>query len=136
MAFCAAIATAVTGRACGSCIPGHAVVQIGSATISMAALDHWIVVANDGSQLQAGTKASPAPIPPDYTACIAGQEKADGGGATSKTPTAVAADKWTCESDFEGTLMPEVLNYLIPRLWIQGEAYDRGIHVTQKQVDK
>jgi foldase protein PrsA len=135
MAFCAAIATAVTVSACGSGMPGNAVVQIGSATISMAALDHWTVVANDGSQLQSGTKASPAPIPPDYTACIAGQEKTAGNTAASKTPVAVASDKATCESDFEGTLMPEVLNYLIPRMWIQGEAYDRGIHVTQKQVD-
>src|ERR1700683_2136986 len=101
MAFCAAIATAVTVSACGSGMPGNAVVQIGSATISMAALDHWTVVANDGSQLQSGTKASPAPIPPDYTACIAGQEKTAGDTAASKTPVVVASDKATCESDFE-----------------------------------
>ena len=135
MAFCAAIATAVTVSACGGGMPGNAVVQIGSATISMAALDHWVTVANDGTQLQDGTKAAPAPIPPDYTACIAGQEKSAGDTAASKTSEAVAADKTTCESDFQGTLMPEVLDYLIPRLWIQGEAYDRGIHVTQKQID-
>jgi len=134
MAFCAAIATAVTLGACGSGLPGNAVVQIGSATISMAAFDHWLTVANDGSQVTSGAKASPAPIPPDYTACIAAAEKAAGDTAASKAPAAVAADKSTCESDFQSTLLPEVLDYLILRMWIQGEAYDRGIHVTAKQV--
>jgi foldase protein PrsA len=136
MAFCAAIATAVTVSACGSGMPGNAVVQIGSATISKATLDHWVTVANDGVQLQSGTKATAAPIPPDFTACIAAQEKSAGNTAASKTPASVASFKATCQSTFTGTLMPEVLDYLIPRMWIQGEAYDRGIHVTQKQVSK
>ena len=75
MAFCAAIATAVILGACGSGMPGNAVVQIGQATISSAALDHWLAVANDSSQTQTGTKAPALPLPPDYTACIRPQRE-------------------------------------------------------------
>jgi len=50
MAFCAAIATAVVLGACGSGIPGNAVATVGSAPITKAALNHWIVVAKIPSQ--------------------------------------------------------------------------------------
>jgi hypothetical protein len=133
MAFCAAIATAVALGACGGGLPGNAVVQIGSATITNAEFVHWLSVANDGVQLQSGTKAPALPVPPDYAACIAGQQQSAGDTAATKTPTEVSSFKATCVSEFQ-TLMPEVLDYLIPRLWIQAEAYRDGIRVTQKQV--
>ena len=83
MAFCAAIATAVTLGACGSGIPGNAVVQIGQATISTAALDHWLAVANDSSQTQTGAKAPPLPLPPDFAACVKDQQKTAGNTAAA-----------------------------------------------------
>jgi len=134
MAFCAAIATAVCVGACGSGIPGNAVVQIGKASISTAALDHWLAVANDSSQVQTGTKASALPLPPDYTACIKAAEKAAGNTKASRTKAEVAIDRTTCQSTYS-TLVTEVLNFLIPQLWIQGEAVDRKFHVTPKAVD-
>jgi hypothetical protein len=133
MAFCAAIATAVSLGACGSGLPGNAVVQIGQATINTTALDHWLAVANDSGQTQTGAKAPPLPLPPNFTACIAAQEKSAGNTATSKTPAEIATFKSTCQSNY-GTLVTEVLDFLIPELWIQGEAYDRGVHVTHKQI--
>ena len=29
-----------------------------------------------------------------------------------------------------------MLDFLIPEMWIQGEAVDRGVHVTHKQVER
>ena len=89
MAFCAAIATAVSLGACGSGMPGNAVVQIGQATISTAALDHWLAVANDSTQTQTGAKAPPLPLPPDYTACVKAAEKAAGNTAASRSASQV-----------------------------------------------
>src|SRR5579871_2826341 len=134
MAFCAAIATAVSLGACGSGLPGNAVVQIGDATITQAALDHWIAIANDTSQTQSGAKAPPLPLPPDYKACVAGQQKAAGNTAASRSPTQVAGYRASCQSTYN-SLVSEVLDYLIPEMWLQGEAFDRGVHLTAKQID-
>jgi len=134
MAFCAAIATAVTLGACGSGIPGNAVVQIGKASISKDAISHWLVVANDQNQLSTGAKAPALPIPPDYTACVKAAEQAAGNTAASRSSAEVSIDKSTCQTNYQ-TLLTEVLNYLIPEMWIQGEAAKRGFKVTSKAVE-
>ena len=131
MAFCAAIATAVTVGACGSGMPGNAVVQIGNATITKAALIHWLGVANDASQVQSNTKAAPLPLPPDYTLCVAAQQAATSVHSAGQTATFKAS----CASNYQ-TLLTEVLNYLITTYWLQGEAYDRHVHVTAAEVTK
>ena len=131
MAFCAAIATAVTVGACGSGMPGNAVVQIGNATITKAALVHWLGVANDASQVQSNTKAAPLPLPPDYTACVDAQQAATSVRSAGQTATFKAS----CASNYQ-TLLSEVLNYLITTYWLQGEAYDRHVHVSTAAVNK
>jgi parvulin-like peptidyl-prolyl isomerase len=135
MAFCAAIATAVCLGACGSGLPGNAVVQIGQASISTAALDHWLTVANDTSQVSNGTKAPALPLPPNFTACVRAQQQSAGNTAQSHTAGEIATYKATCQQNY-ATLVTEVLNYLIPRLWVEGEAASRGIHVTKKQIEQ
>jgi len=131
MAFCAAIATAVLVGACGSGMPGNAVVQIGNATITRAELVHWLTVANDSPQVQSNTKAQPLPLPPDYTACVAAQQ------ATSQIHSAgqTATFRSTCASQYQ-SLLTQVLDYLITSYWAQGEAYDRHIHVTAAEIEK
>ncbi len=123
MAFCAAIATAVVLGACGSDIPGNAVVQIGRASITTAALNHWLVVANDANQASTGAPAPPLPVPPDFTTCVARQV-----GSPAATAKALCAQSYQA-------LLNQVLPYLIQTIWIQGEAVDRGVKVTEKQVD-
>ena len=128
MAFCAAIATAVVLGACGSDIPGNAVVQIGDASITMAALDHWLAVANDTNQASTGVAAPALPLPPDYTKCVAEQRKAAGSTATTSTLKA------SCAQSYQA-LVNQILPFLIQTIWIQGEAADRGVKVTQAKLD-
>jgi foldase protein PrsA len=129
MAFCAAIATAVVLGACGSDIPGNAVVQIGGASITTAALDHWIAVANDTNQASTGVAAPPLPLPPDYTACVAAGRKAAGSAATTTT-----ALKASCAQSYQA-LLTQILPFLIQTIWIQGEAADRGVKVSNAKVE-
>jgi hypothetical protein len=131
MAFCAAIATAVTVGACGSGMPGNAVVQIGNATITKAAVIHWLAIDNDASQVQSDTKAPPLPLPPDYTACVAAQQAATSVHSAGQTATFKAS----CDTNYH-TLLNDVLNYLIGEYWLQGEAYDRHVHVSAASVTK
>jgi hypothetical protein len=130
MAFCAAIATAVIVGACGSGIPGNAVAVVGSAPITKAAFAHWEVVANDSSQTTTGAAALPPPVPPDYTACIAGYKKvpADASDSTSQL-------KLLCKQAYTA-LVGEVMNYLIEALWVEGAAVEHGVKVTQAQALK
>jgi foldase protein PrsA len=130
MAFCAATATAVLVGACGSGLPGDAVAQIGAASITKTQLAHWLTVANDSSQVSNGTKASPTPIPPDFTACIAAQRKAAGSTTSSETSTF----KSVCASQFQ-TLLGDALPYLIETVWVQADAADRHFKVSDKQVE-
>jgi foldase protein PrsA len=130
MAFCAAIATAVVIGACGSDIPGNAVAQVGDASITTAALNHWLVVANNSNQVSTGIAAPPLPVPPDFKACIAAQRK-QAASATASTSTL----KTLCGQNYQA-LLTQVLNYLIQTIWIQGEAIDRGVSVTPAQVEK
>jgi foldase protein PrsA len=127
MAFCAAIATAAVLGACGSGVPGDAVATVGGATVTKAAFNHWILVANDSAT--AVTDATPPALPvPPYTACIAASQK------TTPTET-VAEAKTACEASYK-SLVNEVVNFLVQEDWVQGEAYDRGVKVTPAQVEK
>jgi foldase protein PrsA len=122
MAFCAAIATAVVLSACGSDIPGNAVVQIGDASITTKALDHWLAIANDTNQASTGVAAPPLPLPPDYTACVAKQ-----------VGSAAATAKALCAQSYQA-LVNQILPFLIQTIWIQGEAADRGVKVTDAKL--
>jgi foldase protein PrsA len=130
MALCAAIATAVLIGACGDGVPGDAVAQIGSYSITKAALQHWLIVANASSQASTGAAAPPLPVPPDFTACIAGYRKQV---ATASTPA--ASLKTQCAKDYQ-TLLQDILPGLIETVWIQGEAKDRHVSVTNAEVEK
>jgi foldase protein PrsA len=130
MAFSAAIATAVLVGACGGGIPGDAVAVVGSAPITKAAFAHWEVVANDANQASTGVAAPPIPVPPDYTGCITTLKK------TSATSSETAAQlKALCAQQYQ-SLMSDVMNFTIQALWIEGEAKDRGVKVTQAQITK
>jgi len=130
MAFCAAIATAVVVGACGGGVPGDAVAKVGSATISKAAFDHWLAVANNATQVSTGAAAPPLPDPPDYTKCIAGERKVAGNAGLNATQL-----KATCAQSYQ-SLLNEVVGFLIEADWIQGEAIDRGVKITNAQVVK
>ena len=134
MAFCAAIATAVTVGACGSGMPGNAVVQVGAATITQPELDHWLAVANDSQQLTTGTKPPPLPLPPNYTACVAGQLKTLPASARN-TPGETASLKAVCAQQYQ-QLSGQILNFLIQTIWIQADAADRGVKVSPKEIDQ
>jgi hypothetical protein len=105
------------------------VAAIGSVAISRAQFGHWITVANDSGQASTGAVAPAVPVPPDFTACIASlrSEPAQAGA------TDAALDK-LCASRY-GTLVNEVMTFLIQAIWIEGEANARSVSVTQAQID-
>lgn len=130
MAFCAAIATAAVLGACGSGVPGDAVASVSGVAITKTALQHWLVVANNTTQASTGAAAPPLPVPPNYTACVASERK-----QPSDKNSSLSSLKQLCAQSYQ-SLLSEIMNFLIQSVWLQGEAVDRGVKVTNAQVTK
>jgi len=121
-------ALALSASSAASVAPDAPVAVIGSAAISAAAVDHWLVIANDASQASTGKLAPPLPLPPTYAACIAALRTtpADSGDSAAQL-------RALCVASYR-RLVNDAMNYLIQAIWIEGEANARGVAVTAAQV--
>ena len=129
-----ALAAAALGVAafagCGNDVPAGAVAKVGDATITQDEFDKWLATAARGNA-QGGAAA--VPDPPDYEKCVA---------AKSKTPVPKGqkkpsddALKKQCKSEYDA-LKKEVMQFLIQAEWVQQEAAEQDIKVTDAQIKK
>jgi foldase protein PrsA len=124
--------------ACGSGIPGDAVVNVGGTPVTKSTFDHWMAIAAAGAAAsEPGKTASkpPVPEPPDFTACIEHLEAAAAKTSKGKTTPNKALYKSQCEQQYNAYKM-EVLNYLISSQWVVSEAEEEGVHVSDAEVKK
>jgi foldase protein PrsA len=115
---------------CGNDVPAGAVAKVGDATITQDEFDKWLNTAAKGN---AQGEAAAVPDPPDYTKCVA---------AKSKTPVPKGqkqpsedALKKQCKTEYDA-LKREVMQFLIQAEWVQQEAADQNIKVTDAQIKK
>src|SRR4051794_10504242 len=124
--------------ACGDSVPGNAVARVGGDSITKTQFNHWMQVAAISSQgAVPGQKktAAAVPQPPDFAACVAQKQKTAPKPAKGQpTPTA-AQFKAQCKQEYEG-LRDQVLQFLISARWIQGEATDQDVKVSDAEVNK
>jgi foldase protein PrsA len=120
--------------ACGGGIPGNAVVQVNGTPITKAAFEHWIGVAASSTGATTGAKPA-APVPPNYTACIAGLKATAPKPAKGQTAPTEATLKTQCETQYK-SLQTEVLGFLISSEWVIGEASSLGVKISDKEVKK
>jgi foldase protein PrsA len=123
--LCAAALTA-----CGNDVPPNAVAKVGDETITQDEFDKWVQTAVK-SQAQGGTAV--APDPPDFKKCIAAKKKAPAPQGQKKQTDAQL--KQQCETEYT-TLKREVMQFLIQAEWVQQEAADRDIEVSDAAVRK
>lgn len=130
--------------ACGDdAVPGNAVAKVGDASISKTNFNHWMEVAAISSQgaanpqlaAQGKKPAVSIPQPPDFTACIAKKTKEAPKPAKGQPKPTAAQFKTQCKQEYEG-LRDQVLQFLISSEWIQGEAKDRDVKVSDAEVKK
>jgi foldase protein PrsA len=133
----AASAAALT--ACGGdSVPGNAVAKVGDDTISTTDFNHWMKVAaisSQGAQPGAQKTAPQIPQPPDFAACVANKKKTAPKPAKGQPSPTDAQFKAQCKQEYEG-LRDQVLQFLISARWIQGEASDQDVKVTDAEVNK
>ena len=130
LALCAFAVPAALAAGCGG-VPGDSVATVDGNSIDKAQFTHWMNVAARTS----GQPNAKAPDPPDYTACIADKRKTAPKPAKGQPKTTDAQLKTQCKQQYEG-LRNQVLQLLVTFQWIQGEADDLGVKVTDAEVKK
>jgi foldase protein PrsA len=115
---------------CGNDVPAGAVAKVGDATITQDEFDKWLNTAARGNAQGA---AAVVPDPPDYSKCVAAKGKTPVPKG-QKQPTEDALKK-QCKSEYD-QLKREVMQFLIQAEWVQQEAADQDIKVTDAQIKK
>ena len=122
--------TALVVAGCGNDVPPGAVAKVGDSEITQDEFDKWLNTAVMG-QAQGGTAA--VPDPPDFAKCVAAKKKTPSPEGQNK-PTDSALKK-QCKQEYD-QLKREVMQFLIQAEWVQQEAEQQGITVSQKAVSK
>jgi foldase protein PrsA len=114
---------------CGG-VPGNAVAEVDGKAIEKDTYEHWLNVAAKS----AGPDAK-VPVPPDYTECVAQAKKTAAKPAKGQPKQTDADYKKQCEQQYN-QLRDQVLGLLISFEWIEREAEDQGIKVSDAEVKK
>jgi foldase protein PrsA len=122
--------TALVVAGCGNDLPPGAVAKVGDSEITQAEFDKWLKTAVMG-QAQGGTAA--VPDPPEFTKCVSAKKKAPAPEGQDK-PTDSQLKK-QCQQEYD-QLKSEVMQFLIQAEWVQQEADQQGIEVSEKSVEK
>ncbi len=125
----AALAVIVAG--CGGGIPGDSVATVDGKNITKADYDHWLSIAAKSG----GQPDGAIPKPPDYKGCIDNKRETLPKPAKGQPKTTDEQLKTQCESEYDA-LKQQVMQLLISFQWIQGEAEELDVKVTDAEVKK
>src|SRR5215203_3106908 len=115
---------------CGG-VPGNAVAEVDGTSIDKTDFEHWLnVAAKSGGQATAA-----APKPPSYEACVNQKRKTTPKPAKGQPKVTDAQLKTQCKQEYDA-LRDQVLQLLISFEWIEGEAKEQNIKVSDKEIQK
>jgi foldase protein PrsA len=129
LALCALALTAGMVAACGG-VPGNAVAEVDGSPIEKADFNHWLNVASKSS----GTGGT-VPDAPNFTQCVAEKRKTTPKPAKGQPKTTDDQLKKQCQTEYN-SLRDQVVGLLVSYKWIEGEAKQQGIKVTDAEVQK
>jgi foldase protein PrsA len=139
----AGLMVAVLAACGGSSIPGDSVARVKDTSIKKDSFNHWLDVAALSSASQSDPAATAAgkrpnvaiPDPPDFTKCVAAAKKAAPKPAKGQPKTSDATYKSQCKQQY-ASLRDQVMQFLISASWINQEASDLKIKLTDAEVKK
>lgn len=122
-----------TGAAPG---PGASavVIQVGKTPITRALYRHWLAIGVATVNIPLPGQPIPKAIayePPDFKACVASLQKS----SPPKQKPTTAELKLKCQQTFVG-IKQRILSFLITGYWIRGEAAERGVTVSDAEVQQ
>ena len=121
--------SALAFTACGNDVPSGAVATVGDEQITQDEFDKWLATASQG-QAQ-GSGATAVPDPPDFEKCVAAKKKLPV--PKGQQPPSAATLKKQCDTEYD-TLKTEVMQFLIQAEWVQQEAENQDVKVSDKQI--
>jgi parvulin-like peptidyl-prolyl isomerase len=130
LALCALAATAAVAAGCGG-VPGNAVAEVDGTAIQKEDFEHWMAVAAKSS----GQPGASVPDPPEYTRCVENKRKTAPKPAKGQPKTTDEQLKEQCKQEYE-QLRDQVLQLLTSFEWIEGEAEEMGIKVSDAEIKK
>ena len=128
--LCALVATAAVAVGCGG-VPGNAVAEVDGSAIDKEEFDHWTAVVAKSS----GQPNASVPDAPDFVKCVAQKRKTTPAPAKGQPKTTDAQLKDQCKQEYEA-VRDQALQILVSFQWIEGEAEERGIKVSDAEVTK
>jgi foldase protein PrsA len=129
LALCALALTAALVASCGG-VPGNAVATVDGTPIDKADFNHWLSVAAKSS----GTGGT-VPDAPNFTQCVAAKRKTTPKPAKGQPKTTDEQLKKQCQTQYN-SLRDQVVGLLVSYKWIEGEAKQQGVKVTDAEVKK
>jgi foldase protein PrsA len=130
LALCALIALVAVAAGCGG-VPGNAVATVDGEPINKDDFNHWMTVAAKTS----GQPNASVPDAPDFAKCVDQKRKALPKPKKGEKPPTDDQLKSQCKQEYDA-LRDQVMQLLTSFQWIQGEAKDQGIKVTDAEVKK
>lgn len=136
---CAVALTALALSACGNAIPGNAVATVeDEGPITKQRFDKWMRIAAASLRPPApeGQKQPPVvvPTPPDFTDCVR-QLRGQAPTPQGQRPTPDDQLRQQCRQQYDA-LRDEVMQFLLSAQWIEGEAQEQGVQVSQREIDQ
>jgi foldase protein PrsA len=128
LACAAAVLGAVVLAGCGNSVPSGSVAKVGDSEITKEEFDKWLKSASQGA---AAGGQSAAPDPPEFKKCIAAkrEQPQPQGGANPTTEQL----KKQCRDEYD-QLKGDVMQFLIQAEWVQQEAEEQDIKVSDQEV--
>jgi foldase protein PrsA len=130
LALCALAATAAVAAGCGG-VPGNAVAEVDGTAIEKEDFEHWMQVASKSS----GQPNAIVPDAPEFTKCVENKKKTAPKPAKGQPKTTDEQYKDQCKQEYD-QLRDQVLQLLTSFEWIEGEAEEMGITVSDAEVKK
>jgi len=124
-------AVAFAGCGGGGGIPGNAVATVDGTEITKETYDRWLTIAAKSG----GQPDGSIPEPPEFTDCIAAKRETLPKPAEGQPTTTDEQLKTQCDAEYKA-LRDQVLQLLISFEWIEGEAEEQGVEVSDEEVQK
>jgi len=128
--LCALIALVAIVAGCGG-VPGNAVATVDGNSINKDDFNHWMNIAAKTS----GQPNASVPDAPDFKQCIDQKRKSLPKPKKGEKPTSDDQLKQQCQQEYNA-LRDQVMQLLTSFQWIEGEAKDQGIKVSDAEVKK
>jgi foldase protein PrsA len=134
MALCALAAVAVVAAGCGGgsgSIPGNAIATVDGDAVDKGEFNHWLdIVAKSSGQPNAAV-----PDAPGFAKCVATKRKSTPKPGKGQPKVTDAQLKTQCQTEYN-SLRDQVVGLLVTYRWVQNEADQRKVTVSEADVQK